>query len=357
MKGEMEQILDSLREMLGDSDLIARGHAERTGNRLVCTVCDAVPQDILAAFGITVLRVKALGKTIGGPRALGEAIEEALEFCERVIVPTGCSACENVLERFEGRVLPFALPRGYGEDAAVELHGSLDALLHALGIEGIDRLCPDRLARSVELYDAVRRLARGISSLRQSRWKRLSQMELMDIFEAISALPPETVTDHLAGILEALNGLPSAETPPPTNTVLVRAGFIRSAGALDEMERAGCVVVEDDSCNGRRQFDISHNAGSRGLYYEMLDALSYRPLCPSLRPADERFNLLYRDLKNHGVGMVVFLRDTLDRSMTVELDSLRVRLMRSGIDPFITESGAAFGEVAEYLAATGTPWP
>jgi len=55
--------------------------------------------------------------------------------------------------------------------------------------------------------------------------------------------------------------------------------------------------------------------------------------------------------------MVVFLRDTLDRSMTVELDSLRVRLMRGGIDPFITESGAAFGEVAEYLAATGTPWP
>ena len=93
-----------------------------------------------------------------------------------------------------------------------------------------------------------------------------------------------------------------------------------------EIERAGCVVAEDDICNGRRQFDISHNPESRGLYYEMLDALSYRPLCPSLRPVNERFDLLYRDLKNYGIEMVVFLRDTLDRAMAAELETLRVRL-------------------------------
>jgi len=357
MRTEIEHILEALREMLGEWEMIARGHAERTGSRLVCTMCDVVPQEVLASFGITAIRVPFAGYAGGTQHWLDGRIEDALRFCEKVIVPRGCPAGERVLERFPERVLSFSVPHGYGEDAAVALHESIDALLKSLGVQGIDGLDGKRLAGAAVRYDSVRRLVRGISSLRASRRKWLLPAELMEIYQAASVLPPESVVDQLTCMLEALNGLPPAEMPPPSHTVLVRGGFLDNACVLDEIERAGCVVAEDDICNGRRQFDISHNPESKGLYYEMLDALSYRPLCPSLRPVNERFDLLYRDLKNYGIEMVVFLRDTLDRAMAAELETLRVRLMRTGIDPIILEAGDAFHSVTEYLTAIGIPSP
>ncbi len=355
MRTEIEHILDALREMLGEWEMISRGQAERTGSRLVCTVCDAVPQEVLAAFGITALRVPVFGKAGGGAGSLDDRIESALRFSENIIIPRGCSACGRVIERFPERVLSFAVPHGHGEDAAVALHESIDTLLKSLGMEGIDRLDADRLAHAAARYDSVRRLVRGISSLRASRRKWLSPDELMEIYEAASVLPPESVVDQLTCLLEALNGLPPTEMTPPSLTVLARGGMFENTGALDGIERAGCVVAEDDGCNGRRQFDISYNPESRGLYYEMLDSLSYRPLCPSLRPANERFDLLYRDLKNYGIEMVVFLRDTMDRAMVGELETLRVRLMRAGIDPLVVGSNDVCGSVAEYLAAIDIP--
>ena len=341
--------------MRGEWERIVRGQAKRAGCRLVCTVCDVVPREVLAAFGIMALRFPVMGNAGGNAGSLDDRVENALMFCEKVIVPRGCFACRRVVERFPERVLSFAVPHGHGEDAAVALHESIGELLKSLGAEGIDRLDADRLAKAVAQYDSVRRLVRGVSSLRSSRRKWLLPSELMEIYEAASVLPPESVADQLTCLLEALNELPSVEMPPPSHTVLARGGFFEGTGALDEIETAGCVVAEDDSCGGRRQFDISYNPESRGLYYEMLDSLSYRPLCPSLRPANERFDLLYRDLKNYGIEMVIFLRDTMDRAMLEELETLRVRLMRAGIDPLVVRSDDAGNSVAEYLAAIGTP--
>ena len=51
--------------------------------------------------------------------------------------------------------------------------------------------------------------------------------------------------------------------------------------SVDDMRMPAALSLEDDFCNGRRQFDLSHNASSEYLYYEILDACTYRPLCPS----------------------------------------------------------------------------
>ncbi len=351
----MDRILDSLREQLGQWGTIVRGHAQRMKSVLVGSVCDAVPPEILAALGITAFRVPVLVRE-GAPAVTGgDPIADALGICDYVVVPEGCAAYGKYIVSDAGRVVQFALPHGYGEDAAIALHHSLDALLRRLGKDGIDRLDPGLLALAVSEYDTVRRLARGIASVRNSRQCTLSESDLMMIFEAAAALPPGSVVEPLAAILDALNALPSSDLAPPAWTVLVRGGLIRCADVLDDIERAGCTVVEDDCCNGRRQFDVSHNASSRNLYYEMLDALSYRPLCPSLRSHGERFDLFYRDLKNYGIGMVVFLRDTMDEAMLAELESLRIRLMRTGVDPVVVDSVAAGKTLSAYLAAIGTP--
>ncbi|HSV97862.1 MAG TPA: 2-hydroxyacyl-CoA dehydratase family protein [Spirochaetota bacterium] len=353
----MDRFLESMREQLGQWGTIARGHAVRTENRLVGTVCDALPREILAAFGVEALRVPILVTEGGSTVSPEDRIAAALQICDCVIVPEGCAAYRPALELNTGRIIQFSHPHGYGEDAAIALHHSLDSLLQRLGFKNIDQMDPERLAIAVAKYDAVRRLARGIASVRHTRRDALLPSNLMMVFEAAGALPPAVVTEALAGMLDALNACPASDVAPVGRTVLVRGGLIRGADVLDDIERAGCVVSEDDSCNGRRQFDVSHNPASRNLYYEMLDALSYRPLCPSLRPPRERFDLFYRDLKNYGIGMVVFLRDTMDEIMLEEIESLRIRLMRTGVDPIVVDSEGAGRVLSAYLAATDTPSP
>ncbi len=353
----MERILDSLREQLGQWGMIARGHADRTKNRVVGTVCDVVPREILEAFGVTALHLPLLVTEGGSAVSSEDRITAALEVCDWVIVPEGCAAYRRALESNTERIISFVHPRGYGEDAAIALHNSLDSLIQRLGFEGIDRIDPERLTLAVAEYNTVRRLARGIASLRHQRRPALLQSDLMMAFEAAGALPSGVVTGALAGIIDALNAYPASEMMPVERTVLVRGGLIHKADVLDDVERAGCVVTEDDSCNGRRQFDVSHNPESRGLYYEILEALSYRPLCPSLRPLRERFDLFYRDLKNYGIRMVVFLKDTMDEAMLAEMEALRIRLMRTGVDPVVVNSADAGRALSAYLTATGTPSP
>jgi hypothetical protein len=353
----VDRILDYLREQLAQWGMIARGYAERAESRLVGAVCDATPREILAAVGIVALRVPILDVEACTGASHGNRIADALRICEHVIVPRGCAAYGKVSGSNSDRIVPFVVPHGYGEDAAIELHHSLDSLIKRLGRGGIDRLDPGRLALAVSEHDTVRRLTRGIASVRHSRRNALSQSDLMLIFEAAAALPPDVIIESLAGILDALNSLPPDGLVPPGRNILVRGGHITRLEALDDMERAGCVIGEDDSCNGRRQFDVSHNHTSPGLYYEMLNALSYRPLCPSLRPPRERFDLFYRDLKNYAIETVVFLRDTMDEVMIAELESLRIRLMRTGVDPVIVDSVKAGNALSAYLAATGTLSP
>jgi benzoyl-CoA reductase/2-hydroxyglutaryl-CoA dehydratase subunit BcrC/BadD/HgdB len=176
-------------------------------------------------------------------------------------------------------------------------------------------------------------------------------MDLMDIYEAASTLPPSTVTDPLAVILDGLNGKGRPEGDSGRIKAMVSGGCLADGGLLDLVESAGCLITEDDFCNGIRQFDMSHNASSEYLYYEILDAFSYSPLCPSLRPPEDRFELLFAMLKNYGIQMVIFLKDTMCSPAADELEYIRVRLMRSGVDPVITDTGSAVETLRSYLDA------
>jgi benzoyl-CoA reductase/2-hydroxyglutaryl-CoA dehydratase subunit BcrC/BadD/HgdB len=119
---------------------------------------------------------------------------------------------------------------------------------------------------------------------------------------------------------------------------------------LDEIEEAGCLIVEDDACGGRRQFDMSYNHESPDLLGEILDAFSYRPRCPSVRPVGERIELFYSMVKSHGIEMVIFIEDLCCPSRQRDIENLRIRLMRSGVDPMVVSSKDAVVKIRDYVS-------
>ena len=98
---------------------------------------------------------------------------------------------------------------------------------------------------------------------------------------------------------------------------------------------------------------MSYNHEAPDLAGEILDAFSYRPRCPSCRPLGERVDLFYSQLKNHGIEAVIIVEDLCCAARKRDIDALRVRLMRSGVDPLVVTTSDAAKKVREYVKKCG----
>jgi hypothetical protein len=348
-ESELGFMVEPLREMLYQADTIIRGVSGREGKRVIGLACDMLPVEVLSAFDLVPLQLPAIFMHEHEicRKASESLYAKSFEVYDYVVFSKKC--CHRITGENSLGVtcLHFDNPTGYGEEASIALHQSLDEILSRIGInlKDLDKV---RLAEVTEKYNALRRLVRGICSLRKNKPELISHDDLFVIFEAAQCLPPDLVVGQLGSLLERLN---SAKSSVRSDTIasLLYGGIIGDGKLLDEIEDAGCLIAEDDLCNGRRQFDLSYNVNSNYLYYEILDSFSYRPLCSSVRPAEERFELLYRLLKNYGIETVIFISDSDCSCRNEQIDYLRVKLMRQGIDPLVINGLNAASVVSDYV--------
>jgi benzoyl-CoA reductase/2-hydroxyglutaryl-CoA dehydratase subunit BcrC/BadD/HgdB len=332
-------MVDSLREML------YQGIVQREGKRVVGLACDMLPVEVLSAYDLLPLKLPAVMlNELRNGTAEGE--EGSQQLYDWIVLSEQCCNKYNYERGSDIPILSFHNPGGYGEHASRTLHRSLEDLLRKMGIS-LEKLDTARLIEVTDLYNTMRRLIRGISEMRRENPQLLSNDDMIALFEAAQCLPPALIIEHLLRLREAINTEGSTHPPRFDISALVSGGILTDGSFLDEIEGAGCLVAEDDLCNGRRQFDLSFNVSAPSLYHEILDAYSYRPLCPSKRDAQERFELLYRLLGNHGIAVVIFLRDPICRCRNEQIEFLRVKLMRTGIDPLVI-APPSVSAVAEY---------
>lgn len=350
-EAQLDRLVNPLREMLTQWDLVIDDFKKAHGRKVAAYSCDVFPVEVLESFGVLPLRRPP---SSCAPEAAKRSVllrDDESPPWDFHISPRCCGCGSPISGNKSGVFFSFDAPAGYGEEAAERLHGSLDSLLREMDLGGIEELRIPALQTAADEYDRLRRLVRGICSVRNEKPAALSHSALFIVFAAAVSLPTQLVIGHLEEILVALNSAPGEPSVGELLKGMACGGILGDGGILDSIERAGCLITEDDFCNGRRQFDISLNVSSNYLYYEMLDAASYRPLCPSARGAGERFELLYKMLGSHGIEFVVFVEDTMCVPAQEALEYLRIRLMRSGVDPLRLRSEGAQEQMKEYLAS------
>lgn len=309
--------------------------------------CECMPFELLASAGLQPRRLRPEEMRRNGyTENTSSPFEPQASARASLITVRGCPFRPQSAQKFS--TIEFTSFHGWGEDASIELHQSLEALFRMLALSDINEIDPLALRKANTAYDEIRRLIRGICSIRRENPRLLSNSDLFTLFDAAMCLPPDRTASLLSSILNEMNAFQceKREYLPP---VLVHSSFMFDPSILDEIEEAGCVVAEDDCCNGRRQFDLSHNPDSPYLYFEILHNFSFKPLCPVFRSADERFELLYKLLRNYGIFTVVFLDHNDDPARTEQTGVLRKKLMRSGIDPVAIKPGDARKMMRTYL--------
>jgi benzoyl-CoA reductase/2-hydroxyglutaryl-CoA dehydratase subunit BcrC/BadD/HgdB len=230
----------------------------------------------------------------------------------------------------------FKTPEGFGEDAAVALHNEISLMLQTLFSIELKSINIESLQRETAVYEKLRRLVRNISTLHYENGILLNNDELSLIFEASLILPPEIAIQYISPVLEEIK-IPDIKHEDKRIKSLLYGKKNIPHHIADNIEKMGILIIEDDLCNGRRIFDMSLNAESEYIFYEILDAYSYRALFPCLRPVNERYELIYKLLKNYQIDSVIFYKDQNCHDLNRDIDYLRIKMMRDGIDPLVID--------------------
>ena len=315
---------------------IIKDYKEKYNKKIIASPYYFIPPEIIAAFNIVALKIpefmldKSAMICSRPPSAGGN---NHLIFDMVVISDRECFCNENI-KSIQHYI--FKTPGGFGEDAAVALHNELSLMLNTLFSIEIKSIDIEVLQRETAVYERLRRLIRNISALRAENMTVLSNNELSLIFETALILPPEIAIQYITPVLEEIKIYDNKNEDIKIRALLYGKKYIPHLIA-DNIERMGILIAEDDLCTGRRMFDVSLNAESEYIFYEILDAYTYRPLWACLRPVNERYELVYKLLKNYKIDCVIFYKDEHCHDLNKHIDYLRIKLMRDGIDPLVID--------------------
>ncbi len=331
-------LVEPIRELLYNYEEVLNNYKKANGVKFVGFNYELLPPDVLASFGLYYLRLPSVLYGDGN-LILNDVfnVYEYLVFNEQ----------DKLNISKENSVFYLEKPIKYGEELSVKLHEQIDEFLKFAGVSnGMKSFDLSKLQIETEKFDNTRRLIRGISGIRKSKPHLLSNRDLFDVLESVSVFPPETTIIYLENLYNHMisDNSKSFITFPHC---LLHSKLLRSSDLYDQIEEMGIIIDEDDSYNGRRFYDLSFNSKSEYLYYEMLDAYSYKAFAPGVRDADERFELFYKLLRNHNIEFVLFLEDKTD-NLSDERNILRKKLMRSGVDPLIVNI-ENLNEIQDYV--------
>lgn len=314
----------------------------KTHNRTTIAVWgrETVSQELTASFNILYLKIPSFIKTAKDKKEYWSGTADAYIKSEADIFKPEHAPSIPVYN--------FKIPAGYGEDAAVALHNETSNMLQVVFNRDLKNINIETLKEKTEIYENLRRTVRGICALRNSSPSLLTQAELALIFETALIFPPETALEYITPLFSFCKDNSGPEGKSLPGAMIFSCDSFCGETA-DLIEKEGILITEDDTPGGRRSFDLSLDYKSDYIFYELLDAFSYRPYAPSLRSPEERYELLYKLLRNYGIELVIFIESPgLPFSKEI-INYLRIKCMRNGVDVIVTSAEKSPQLVRNYL--------
>ncbi|MCL1865343.1 MAG: 2-hydroxyacyl-CoA dehydratase family protein [Spirochaetes bacterium] len=324
---------------------IIKDYKEKYGKKIIISPYYFIPPEISAAFNIVTLKIPEF---ILNQSSMLNRVNSIFDM---IVISDRECFCNKNMKSVEHYI--FKTPEGFGEDTAVALHNELSLMLKTLFNIDIQSIDIEALQRETAVYERLRRLIRNISALHYENRTVLTNNELSLIFEISLILPPEIAIQYINPVLEEIKISDTKHDDIKIKSLLYGKKCI-PADIADNIEKMGIFIIEDDLCTGRRIFDISLNAESEYIFYELLDAYSYRALFPCLRPVSERYELVYKLLKNYQIDCVIFYKDENCHDLNRDIDYLRIKMMRDGIDPLVIDKDNYEHIISEYVSTQMT---
>jgi benzoyl-CoA reductase subunit C len=217
---------------------------------------------------------------------------------------------------------------------ASEFRRLAEAIEKAFGV----RVTPTALAKSIDVYNALRARVRELYAFRIEEPQKLSTVDFYTVLRAVALAPPE---EGLTWLDTLLTELPLREGRPRDRLrVVIEGAFCEQPplGLLEVMEEAGCYVVEDDLMLGWRWF--TRDVGGDGDPFERLgDAYVNHAVPSSTRHEDRshRSDGLIEKVRRARADAVVFTPAKFCEPALFDYVLMKQGLERAGVPHLLVE--------------------
>jgi len=277
MTPRLQEILERAERLYRDTSLAAvHDWKRRTGGLAVGFLPIWAPRELLHSQGVLPVGLMGGGEDVeiirGDafyqsyichlPRSIVElGLGGQLDVLDGVLFPAICDVVRNLSGvwqlRFPAKLVRYLdVPQNFDREiGGVFLRGELEELAAALEARGAHAYSPDRLRRSIELYNRNRARVQELYALREREPWKVPTWELYLVLRAGLVLPVEEF-DRLLDDYRAAVGEDEERRPMDQARVLVAGSFCEQPplGLIKTLERSGCYIVDDDFVQVHRFF-------------------------------------------------------------------------------------------------------
>jgi benzoyl-CoA reductase subunit C len=357
----VDQIIAYCRELTGRplGVVAEEWKARHPGGRVVAAYPVFAPAEVLHAAGVLPLGLFGGGTSVELTHAdarfqsfvcsiakssLELGFQDLLKGVDGLVFSNICDVARNLgsiyQRNFPGIFVEYLhLPQN-STSRAVPAYAAAE--LRRLG-EGLERhwglpVTAAALAKSVEIYNALRARVRALYALRIAEPHKLTTSELYSVLRALTMTPPE---DGLAWLDTLLAELPRREARPRDRLrVVVEGAFCEQPplGLLEVLEEGGCYVVEDDFLLGWRWF--TGDVAAEGDPFERLGAAYVNQAVPSSTRHESRQHRadgLIEKVRRARADAVVFLPAKFCEPALFDYVLMKQGLERAGVPHMLVE--------------------
>ncbi|BBO70643.1 R-phenyllactate dehydratase small subunit [Desulfosarcina alkanivorans] len=315
--------IQALRAIAADPKAYARKWRQKTGGKVVGTLCSYAPEELILAGSALAYRI--VGGSGGISRAdahlqayscslvrgaLEDALDGQLDFLDGAVFPHTCDSIQRLSDiwRMNAKtgfhldvVLPVKLDtasaRQYMTTVMANARSELEALL--------DRPISDAgLRQAIDIYNGIRTTMQRLYTLRAERPEAISGSDVHTIVRASMVMDRRDFLDNLTRVVDRLG--PSSDNPA-ARRIFLSGGVCNLPDVYSTIASAGGSVVGDDLCTGSRGLTGTIDT-DKDPVAAIAERYARRAVCPAKHSGiTSRGDELVRLARAHRADGVIFI--------------------------------------------------
>jgi len=333
----------------------ARAWKQRTGGRVVATMCTYTPEELLVAAGM--LPVRILGahepQNVTEPHIFGmfcpfcrDSLAQGLlgryDYAEGITLTHSCIQYRQAFSSWRSNVPSVqwdyyvAMPNEVQSPHARAAHyAEVQRFREFLEALTGKKLTDAKLREALSVCDENRRLLRELFEYRKAENPQVTGVEAL--YASITAQFVDKA-EHNEALKKVLAALPKRNLNRPQGVRFMTIGSENDDVAFMAMvESVGSTIVIDDQCSGTRYF-WNESKTEADPVKAIADRYCDRPACPTKDyPAHTRFDHVLGLAKEFNVGAAIFLQQKFCDPHEGDYPDLKRHLEGNGIPTLFLE--------------------
>jgi bzd-type benzoyl-CoA reductase N subunit len=346
--------LQELRDIATDPKAYVKEWKQKTGGKVVGTLCSYAPEELILAGGALAFRI------VGGSGAISRAdahlqayscslvrgaLEEALDgrfdFLDGVIFPHTCDTIQRLSDIWRmnantGFHLDVVLPVKLNTDSARQYMAEVLTNARAELEDRLGKTIADAdIRKAIDVYNGIRSIMQRLYGLRAEKPAVIPGSDVHAIVRASMVMDRR---EFLEKITKAVDALEQKDFNASVEKRLFLSGGVCNLPDLyGSIEASGGVVVGDDLCSGSRGLTGLIDTGENPIT-DIAERYAQRAICPAKHAGVTlRGEELVQQAKAHRADGVIFVFLKFCDPHAFDYPYLKAMLEQAGIPSLLVE--------------------